>query len=175
MDGLADLFKHFTANRLLSAALLIASTILIFGPHYTLLIPAIPSGWQPIGVGTMIITAVQCIWWTASGISACLPRLFAVVVKRLFPLTPRKLDENELKLMSICAAHCALESIELDWLAELYQKNFASKLAFVQAAHSLENRRLLGPVRFGYLGFTDEGRAFAVKYSSELPGTTKID
>lgn len=167
MNGLPDLFKHFTASKLLSAALLFASSTLIVGPHYTLLIPAIPSKWQWIGFGTMIITAVQCIWWTVSEAIACLPRIFAVFVKRLFPLTPKRLDEQELRLMKICAAHCALTSVEIDYLASLYKRHFVSKLVFVQAAHSLENRGLLGPVEYGFLGFTDEGRTFAVKYFNE--------
>lgn len=164
MNGLADLFKHFLGNKLLSVALLIASLTLVVGPHYTPLVPAIPGGWQWIGFGVMLVTGVQCSWWTTRGCWGMSAQLVPVVKRQLFPVLLKHLTKDEAMLLEILVLDYAHRNAEISSIGYTYGQCFSGQLALVEAAKSLEKRRFLLPVQRGYAGFTDEGRSFALKY-----------
>jgi hypothetical protein len=168
MDGLADLFKHFIGDKLLSIALLIASLILIVGPHYTPLVPAIPGGWQWIGFGIMVVTGVQCSWWTIRGLWHASARFLPIVRRRLFPVLPKHLTKDEEMLLEILVLDYAHRSAQISSIGYTYGQYFSGQLALLDAAKSLEKRGLLLPIQRGYAGFTDEGRSFALKFCNLL-------
>ena len=162
MEGWADLLKHFLTSRLSSASMFVTSAVFTLGPRHLDFVPALPEGWQWVPFAAMVFTGVQCTWW---GLSSLLRGSIKLIPKRRPPgLTPRSLTDDEKMLLAVVAKKGPMQVEHLArWGA------FSDPFAPSVCAKSLAEKRLLDRGFGMSAGPTTEGKAFVMRFRSDLP------
>lgn len=101
MEGLAELLKHFLSSRLSSASLLVASTVLSFGPKYLNWVPEVPDEWKWAPFGVMIFTAGRCVWWSVTALAKWSGEQIPKLWQAAFPFKIGQATEDEVKVIRL--------------------------------------------------------------------------
>ena len=103
LEGVSDVFKHFQASKLASAALLVTSAGLVFGQKFLSIIPNVPDGWSWLVWSVMLFTGFQCVCWVLSSIFDGARRSLKWLGRTIFPVRLADLSDVEQFVMTVAA------------------------------------------------------------------------